>query len=333
MKIALSELRTTLQQAIYKLGYKGNDADIIAEVLLYAQMRGNNQGIAKIATGGIPQATDLKPLTLVKENKIGALFSGGHSMIASTRAADKAIQLAQVHGVGIAAVNQTFTSSGAIGYFARRVAKSGFISIVMVGNGDWSAVAPAGAAEARLGTNPLAYAFPYDGGEVVFDTATAAIAYYGLIEAKLNNKALPEGVAINAAGQITTDVSEVLAKRPDENMQGAITTLAGHKGFGLSLLVQLMGSAFCLAGFPGGYTDDGAGTFIMALDPALLVSREEYMKRSLEFLNSVKSARPIPGLTVTLPGERGDRMAAEAERSGYLDIADGVWAELVAFIN
>src|SRR5690348_8095954 len=144
MKIKVGELKDKVLEGVNKLGYKGEDAQIITDVLLYAQMRGNNQGIAKIATGGVPNASEVEPFKLSKENKCGALFSGGHSMVASVKAAKKAIELASEHGVGVAAGNHTHTSSGAIGYYARQIVEAGYIGFVCVGNGDWAAVAPTG---------------------------------------------------------------------------------------------------------------------------------------------------------------------------------------------
>ncbi len=333
MRLKVAAVRTKVLEGLSELGYGGQETEIIANVLMYAQTRGNNQGIPKIATGGVPKAKDLESFKLVKENKCGALFSGGHSMVASLAAAEKAVELAGKHGVGIAASNHTQSSSGSIGYFARQIAKSGYIGLVCVGNGDWAAVAPFGSAERKLGTNPLAYAFPYDGGEVVFDTATAAIAYFGVVEAMLKGSSLPEGVALDSKGVPTVDPKDVMGDGKGESVGGAITTFAGHKGFGLSVLVQLLGSAFSLAGFPGGHGEDGAGTFVMAIDPGLLAGTDEYMKRSRELVDSLKSAKPIPGKKVLLPGEHGDALAKEVETTGEIDIPDGVWEKLVEFVE
>jgi len=333
MKIKVTELREKVATGVYKLGYTGEDAQAIIETLLYAEMRGNNQGIAKIATGGVPPASEIEEFKVFKENKCGVLLSGGHSMVTTAKAADKAIELARDHGVGVACVNHTHTSSGSIGYFVRRISKAGYIGFICVGNGDFAAVAPAGSAERKLGTNPLAYAFPYEGGEVVFDNATAAIAYFGVVEAKLKGEPLPEGVALNAKGEPTTDANEVIGSGEGENVGGAIKTFAGHKGFGLSLFVQLMGSAFSLAGIPGAHEEDGAGTFILAIDPGLLADKDEYMKRSRELIDQIKSAKPIEGQEVVLPGEKGDRRARLAEDTGEIEIAEGVWNELVSFLG
>lgn len=332
MKIKVSELREKVAAGVRKLGYAGPEAEAIIDTLMYAELRGNNQGIPKIATGGVSRASEVEAFRIAKENKCGALLSGGHSMATTAKAADKAVELAEKHGVGVVCVNHTFTSSGSIGYFVRRISKAGYIGLMCVGNGDFAAVAPAGSAERKLGTNPLAYAFPYQGGEVVFDNATAAIAYFGVVQAMLKGMPLPEGVALNSKGQPTTDAKEVLGGGEGEFVGGAIKTFADHKGFGLSLFVQLMGSAFSLAGIPGAHEEDGGGTFVLAIDPGLIAGKEEYMKRSRELVDHIKSAKPIPGQEVVLPGEKGDRRAKKAEETGEIEIADGIWNELCKFI-
>jgi LDH2 family malate/lactate/ureidoglycolate dehydrogenase len=325
MIVKLTDLREKVIVGVEKLGYQNDDAKTIANVLLYAQLRGNNQGITKIATGGVPKAGDLQELKVVKENKCAALLSGGHSMIATAKAVQMATALAKDHGVGIVSSNHTFTSSGAIGYFSRQIAKQGYIGFVCVGNGSFAFVAPTGSAEAKLGTNPFSYAFPYTGGEVVFDNATAAMAYFGIIEAKLKGQSLPDGIGFDKDGNSTTSAADVL--------NGSITTFAGHKGFGLSLFVQLLGSAFSLAGIPGVHEEDGAGTFVMAIDAGLLAGKDEFMTRSTELVGHVKDAKPLKGQHVLLPGEHGDARAREVEESGEIEIADAIWQELCTFVE
>jgi LDH2 family malate/lactate/ureidoglycolate dehydrogenase len=333
MKVKTTELKDKVTTGVHKLGYTGEDAQAIIGTLLYAEMRGNNQGIAKIATGGVPKVSEIEEFKIAKENKCGVLLSGGHSMATTAKAADKAVALAEQHGVGVACTNHTHTSSGAIGYFARRISKAGYICFMTVGNGDFAAVAPVGSAEPKMGTNPLAYAFPYDGGEVVFDNATAAIAFFGVVEARLKGEQLPEGVALNAAGDPTTDPNEVMEDGEGENVGGAIKTFADHKGYGLSVFVQLMGSAFSLAGIAGANEEDGAGTFIIAIDPGLFAGKDEYMKRAKQMVDEIKSAKPVDGQEIVMPGELGDRRAKQAEESGEIEIAEGVWNELCKFVD
>lgn len=325
MKVAIQQLRDTVKRGVEKLGYNGEEAQIIADVLLYAQLRGNNQGITKIATGGVPKSSDLEEFRITKQEKCGALLSGGHSMATTAKAVDMATELAGQHGVGVVGVNHTFTSSGAIGYFSRAIAKKGYIGFVCTGNGEFAFVAPTGSAEPKLGTNPFSYAFPYKGGEVVFDNATAAMAYFGIVEAKLKGEPLPEGVGFDKNGVPSTNAADVL--------EGSITTFAQHKGFGLSLLVQLLGGPFTSSGIPGYNESDGSGTFVLAIDPGLLSTKDEFMKRSTELVTSMKQAKPLPGQTVWLPGERGDQLAEEVELSGFIEVPDAIWQELCNFVN
>ncbi|HZM63972.1 MAG TPA: Ldh family oxidoreductase [Candidatus Saccharimonadales bacterium] len=323
MKVKVAELREKVLSGVNKLGYRNEDAKIIAEVLLYAQMRGNNQGITKIATGGVPKAADVEEYKIAKQNKCGALLSGGHAMVATDKAVKLSTELAAEHGVGIVGSNHTFTSSGAIGYFARQIADLGYIGFICVGTPPF--VAPFGSAEPKLGTNPLSYAFPTSGGSVVFDTATAAMAYFGVVEAKLKGEALPEGVGFDGEGNPTTDAAKAL--------DGSVSTFAKHKGFGLSVLVQLLGGPFVDASFMGQNKEKGSGTLVMAIDPGLLTSKDEFMQGADELAKQLKSAKPLSGDGVLLPGERGDNLAKQAEKSGEIEIADAIWNELNAFVE
>lgn len=325
MKIKLTDLKEKVTMGVKKLGYNEENSKIIIDTLMYAEMRGNNQGIVKIATNGVPYADKVEELKVVKENKCGVLLSGGNSMVATAKAVDISVTLAEKHGVGIVAVNHTFSSSGAIGFFSRQIAKKGYIGFVCVGNGSFAFVAPTGSAEPKLGTNPFSYAFPYNGGEVVFDNATAAMAYFGIVEAKLRGEALPQGIGFDKNGNPSTDPKEVL--------DGSVSTFAGHKGFALSLFVQMLGSAFSLAGSPGVNEGDGSGTFVLAIDPGLLASKDEFMKRSTEFINNTKSAKPLTTRGVRLPGEQGDARAQQVEKSDEIEISDKIWQELCDFVE
>lgn len=323
MKIRVNELQSKVMAGVAQLGYKPQDAAIIADVLLYAQLRGNNQGITKIATGGVPKAADVTPYAIIKKHKCGALVSGGHAMVATHNAAALAVELAAEHGVGIVGSNHTFTSSGAIGFFARAIAEQGCIGLVCVGTPPF--VAPTGSAEAKLGTNPLAYAFPTNAEPVVFDTTTAAMAFFGVMEYKLKGEPLPEGVAFDSNGNATTDA----AKAAD----GSVRTFAGHKGYGLSLLVQLLGGPFVDAAYIDTHAEKGAGTFVMAIDPALLVDKTAFLKGAEELVRQIKSAKPLPDEAVYIPGERGNERTAAALQSGEIEIADAIWQQLCEFVK
>jgi LDH2 family malate/lactate/ureidoglycolate dehydrogenase len=323
MKVSIDDLRQQVHAGVAKLGYENGDAAVIAEVLLYAQLRGNNQGITKIATGGVPKASDIEELVVVRKNKCGALISGGHAMVATHQAVHMATELAEEHGVGIVGSNHTFSSSGAVGYFARRIAEAGYIGLVCVGTPPF--VAPFGSAEPKLGTNPLTYGFPTLSSTVVFDTTTAAMAYFGVVEAKLKGEPLPAGIAFDQDGVPTTNAAKAL--------EGSVTTFAEHKGFGLSLLVQLLGGPLVDADFLGKDASKGAGTFVLAIDPGLLVDKQQFLERADELVHGVAAARPLAGSAVLLPGQRGDQRSQQFIKDDEIEIADEIWAELKRFVS
>jgi LDH2 family malate/lactate/ureidoglycolate dehydrogenase len=323
VKVTVSDLRANVLGGVAKLGYPNEDAQIISEVHMYAQLRGNNQGITKIATGGVPRASEIAKYHVVKQNKCSALVSGGHSMVATNHAAKLAVQLATEHGVGIVGSIGSMSSSGAIGYFSRQIAEAGYIGLVCRGTPPF--VAPFGSSEPKLGTNPLSYAFPTSERPIVFDIATSIIAGLGVVEAVLKGETLPEGIAYDQNRHPTTDPAQVWPK-------GSITTFGEHKGFGLSLLIQLLGGPFMGTSFTGLTSENGPGTFVMAIDPGLLIDKAEFLRGTNALVEQVRSAKPLPGhRNVQLPGERGDRLAKQAAETGEIEIAEAIWTKLLAF--
>src|SRR3990167_2047666 len=124
MKIQLEELKNTTRKAILKYGYSEDEAKIIEEILLYAQMRGNNQGIVKLIGKGIPKREGGQSPKIVKETPVSALFDGNktHAMIVMNLAADTAIKKAKESGVGIVGNFGSTESTGALGYYAKKIA-------------------------------------------------------------------------------------------------------------------------------------------------------------------------------------------------------------------
>jgi LDH2 family malate/lactate/ureidoglycolate dehydrogenase len=181
------------------------------QVLMYAQLRGNNQGIIKITTGGLNRAPAAAPQRVERETRLSALLHGNQQagMLVLARAARMAGDKAAACGVGVVGTHHTSTSTGALGYYADALARRGLVGLVLAQSPEF--VAPHGAKSALFGTNPIAVGVPAAQGPVVMDMATAAYAWFGLLEAQTAGRPIPGDVALNAAGQPTTDPSEVLS--------------------------------------------------------------------------------------------------------------------------
>lgn len=324
MRVPLDELQKMTDDALRAYGYDEDERRVLSEVLLYAQLRGNNQGIIKLIGAGIPRDPDCGPIRTEHETALSARLDGArqHGMLVLNRAVDLAIEKAGASGFGIVGSHNTASSTGAIGYFAGRIAAAGCIGIVA--SSSPGSVAFHGSTQALLGTNPIAFGIPAAAGALVLDMSTSAIARYGVLEAQTAGAELPEGVAIDAAGAPTRD--------PGAALLGAILPFGGYKGAALSLMVEVLAGPLVAAGYAG--SDDVArswGNLALALDPALLVDCEVFQRQVADLAATLRGGRRLPGVTVIqLPGERGDAIRAAAAAEGALEVEDNLWRELCA---
>src|SRR5690606_29928561 len=124
--------KTLTKKAILKYGYSEKEAKAIQDILLYAQLRGNNQGVVKLIGGGIPKREKAAAPQIVKETPVSALLDGNetHAMVVMNLVTETAIDKAKKTGVGIVGNFNTAESTGALGYYANKVAREGLIGIV-----------------------------------------------------------------------------------------------------------------------------------------------------------------------------------------------------------
>lgn len=325
MKIKLEELRQLTRKAVLVYGYIEEEADILSEVMLYAQLRGNNQGIVKLIGAGIPKALDTKPVVVEKETKISAFLDGNqnHAMLVVNQATDIAVQKAKEIGIGVVGAHGINTSSGALGFYARKIANAGLVGIVC--SGSMETVAAHGSSEAILGTNPFAIAVPSEDEPMVYDITTAAMAYFGVVEAHTAGRKLPDGIAFDKDGNPTTIPADVME-------DGALKSFDGsHKGSGLSVMVQALTGPLMDAYFTGigDVKKNWGGHFVLAIDPELFAGAETMRKNVSLMVKKIKATRKLEGVTeIYVPGERGDERTKTAENSGEVEIEDNLYKEL-----
>ncbi len=325
MKVAISELKKLVDQALAKQGYNSEESAIIEEVLMYAQLRGNNQEVVKLIGAGIPKSPEAHEMVIEKETKVSALLNANqtHAMLVINQAVGMAIKKAKEFGVGIIGVNGINTSSGALGFYAKKIADAGLIGIVCAGS--METVAAYGSSEAVLGTNPIAIGIPSENDSLVFDMTTSAMAYFGVVQTATAGRELPEGIAYDKAGNPTRNPKDVMDG-------GALKSFDGsQKGSGLSVMIQaltgpLLGAYF--TGF-GDVSKNWGGHLIIAFDPELFQGLEITKKGVRQMTEKIKSTRKLPGVQeIFTPGEKGSRLTQEEISSGEIDIEDNLYSEL-----
>ena len=322
MQVPIDELRQVTRSAILAQGYGDSDTETILDIILYAQLRGNNQNVIKLLGAGMPANPEAGDINILKQTKLSALLDGNwnQGMVVVKRATALAIEKAQAHGFGIVGSRRTNSPTGAIGYFARMIADAGLIGFVCSGSPELMAMH--GSYEPFLGTNPLAIGIPTSGAPIVLDMATAAIAWYGIILANAEGETIPDGVAYDSDGNYTTDPAAALA--------GAIKAFGGYKGAALALIVEVLVRPLVGAS----RTDAGKkldwGNLVFAIDPELLTEDLDSFRAGVsDLIARTKKLKHLPGVDeILLPGERGDRHYERAMDSGAIDLDEKIWREL-----
>lgn len=315
MKIDLHELRDLTTRALKNCGYDDQEAATIRDMLLYAQLRGNNQGVVKLIGAGIPKNKDAGDIVIEKETALSARINGNQNqaMVVVKKALEVVLEKAQTNGMAVAGTFNTSTSSGAIGYVASEIAKRGLLGLVFASSP--ARVAATGSYQPIFGTNPLAIGIPAKQHPIVLDMSTAAMAFYGLVEAKTAGKEIPDDVAYDPDGNATTD--------PSLAIKGALRSFdRGFKGSGLAMIVEILGGPLVGAACAGvGDSSKNWGHLVVAIDPGLLGDRDEFIDHVTTLIHQVKGTKKLPNVDeIFVPGERGNRMTEKAENSGEIEI-------------
>ncbi len=356
VEMDLDELERITQYLVqHSLGYNEADSILITRVLLYAQVRGNSQGVIKILTGGVPaHCREATPIEVEHETKLSARLHGhgAAGMLVLQQATALATAKAKAHGLSIVATHGTASGTGAIGFFVRAIAEAGLIGIVLSQSPEL--VCPHGSYEPLFGTNPFAIGVPRrtetddrkrqeneekEEEEVppplVLDMATSAYAWYALKEAKAAGQAIPEDVAFDAHGQPTRDPSAALA--------GALRVFdRSYKGSHIALMVEILGGALAGGDVEDKWQRENWGNSVLAIDPEVLGQPLAAFTAKVEALVArVKAAKPVPltaeemqaGKTAAsgpcLPGEQSEAKAASVLQRGRIRLERSVYEGLM----
>ncbi|ASY66833.1 Malate dehydrogenase (plasmid) [Sinorhizobium sojae CCBAU 05684] len=309
-------------------GFKRDYARQSAELLVWANLRGaDSHGVLRI-----PRYIEMTELGIVNGDARPELSRefGAVAVIEGDRvpgatgmsmAADKAVALAETFGIGLCSIVRT-SHCGAIGYFTEKVAKAGMIGIAM------SASKPLmvyhGSRSEGVSTNPLSIAAPGKDANhpIVLDMSTAAVALGKVMAAKDAGRSIPADWGVDADGVATTDPAKVKAVLP----------MAGPKGSGLSLMIEVLVSV--LAGNPlisAALTenrDAGFNGLVIALSPQAFGLKGRFEAEVDQLARAIRSLPPAAGSDhVLLPGERGLLLAERRLQEG-IPIAAGTKSRL-----
>lgn len=323
MPISCEKLIDYCQKALMACKVSEADARTTAEVLVSADMRGvHSHGVIRmigyvecLLSGGVRY--DAVP-KIVTEGPSNALVDAdqGLGIPASVFATELARKKALESGV---AVVNVFNSHhhGACGYYSQSLTDSGLIAMAM-STGD-VIMAASGSASRAIGNNPFSYAVPAGKYKAVcYDVAMSTVAAGKISIAADENKSIPLGWLLDPEGNPTTEPK-------DYDKGGALVAFGGHKGFGLSIMVETM--AGLLSG--GAMLSDihawnknpdqsgNVGHLIIAMDPKKLNPNIDMPKRTEEMIEELAAAKKAPGVErILFPGQLEHEKEAIAKNEG-----------------
>jgi LDH2 family malate/lactate/ureidoglycolate dehydrogenase len=314
-------LRRFTREIFEKVGMSVGDAGILAEHLVWADMR----GIAALGVAKIPQylarvqkggtSTDREPRELSRRGAF-LLVDGqdGFGQVVGYKVMKRVAHLARITGIGCAVVRNT-TTAGALGRFAL-IAVEEQMTGLAINNGPVLMGAPDGV-EKVIGNQAFAVASPAGKHPpLVLDMATSAMALARMHEYEHKGAELPEGIARTAEGVPTVD--------PKEALSGIIAPMGGHRGFGLALMWEVLTGV--LSG--GGITTDigwptaadqrqNVSMLLLAIDPEAAMPFTDFTARVDELIDRIHGSRTIVGIDrAVVPGERSAKSMERRQNEG-----------------
>ncbi len=290
-------------------------ASLVARSLVLANLVGHDshglvrlpQYVSAIRAGDLRPAAEAR---LVSTKRSTGVVDGcwGFGQSAAQFATKIAIDIAEAHGVGAVTI-QNCHHIGRVGEYVETIARARQIGIVCCNSG--AGAAPFGGVGRVLGTNPIAWSAPLADGEVVLDIATATLPEGKLKIALFEGRTVVPGAIVDREGKPSVEPADFYSG-------GWLIPFAGHKGSGLSMLVELTGgllSGMGTACDPAGM--GGNGTLVICLDVAAFAPLETYYAQAETFRREAKRLAAGPnGDEVLLPGELETRRLAVNRAKG-----------------
>jgi ureidoglycolate dehydrogenase (NAD+) len=321
-RLSEGELRALAVRALTGCGVPSDVAEDAGEILLLGDLFGiHTHGVrrildyeTRIAGGGIrPTAPILAEEIAPALGRVDG--AGGLGPAVGREALRLATRLAQKAGIAAVFVRGG-NHFGAIAPYCWIAAGDGLATIIA--SNATTTIAPFGGSDARVGNNPIGFGVPRPGAfPFILDMAASVVSRAKIRDALARGEPIPEGWATDAAGRPTTDPAAALA--------GFLLPVGAHKGYGLSLAVDLLAGLLSGAAFLThvvtwvGNADrpQDLGHVFIVLDPSRLLPAAEYERRMSDFARIIHEAPPAdPAQPVMLPGEREAARMAEHRARG-----------------
>ena len=321
---------TEFAAAVYvAAGLPADDARLVADTLVQADLWGHqSHGVLRlgwyldrIRNGVMEPVTE--PEFEVDAGAV-AVINGrdGVGQVLAQRACREAVDRAKKHGIAAVGVHHS-NHFGTCMYYTRLGALEGCVVLLTTNGGP--AMAPWGGTEKIVGTNPWSVAAPAGSyPPLLVDMANTGVARGKIYLARNKRLPIPLGWALNSRGEPTTD--------PQEAIDGIILPMAGHKGYAIAVMVDMLSGVLTGSGFLSGVNSpyktaakSNCGHLLVAMNIEAFQPLAQFQKRMEDFIAELKAVPPAQGHEqVFYPGEIEAANDARQRREGLLLAEDTV---------
>ncbi len=308
MRVTSQNLQTAIETLLKAIGAQDNEARIVTDVLVQADLRGihthGSAFVPLIAERCAHRVINLPTKTELIVDKDAITHIDGHNglgQVAAFEAMQVSVRKAKKHGLALTLIRNT-NHIGFLGYYTIMAAAEGMIGVCATNAA--SSMAPWGGTQAFFGTNPLSIAAPVaDNEPIVLDMSASKVARGKIRRAQRMNEVIPEGWALDESGFPATD--------PAEALKGTLLPIAGPKGYGLALFIDLMcgllsGSKFSreLLTFHKPIGPTGVGAMLMAVDISRFMPLSQFETMVNEHAGAIRNSKKAVNVErIYLPGE------------------------------
>ena len=302
------KLRELSYKLLRGLGICEEDSRIGSEVLLSSDIRGvDSHGVARLQLYYRRLKKDLINRTpnLTRIKDLGSTVvldaDNGLGVCTAPKAMKLCIERAKEYGVATVVTRNT-NHFGIAGHYALMASDANMISLI--GANTTPFMAPFGGCERLIGTNPLAMGIPGGKFAIILDMATSLVPV-----GKLQ-------IAIRKGEKIPLDWLVAKDGRPTDNPKdlwegGALLPMAGPKGYGLAVMIDMLAGILAGAAIGRDIGDlllddrpERIGHFMMAIDIDRFMPIETFKVAVDGYIDMIKGSTPAEGVKeIFLPGE------------------------------
>lgn len=317
INVSFEKLKEAVIKKLVLADVSESDAEIVADVLCYADVRGiHSHGalrlehyIKRIKAGGINLKSNFN--IEVKRPSFALMDAdGGFGHIAMKKATEWAIDTADKQGISVIGIKNN-SHCGSLGYYNKMAIDNKKVSLIMV-NTD-PCVIPYGGKSCFFGTNPISYGFPAKKDFLLGDMATSEVALGRIFTARDNNEKVPINWGVDENGNSTDDPKKIKY----------VTPFGGAKGYVIMTMIEaftglLIGNVYCnnLVKMYGDMDKKrNLSTFMLVVDP--FVYNEDYLDTVQSFIDDIRKEPPLDeNSPITIPGERKEACYRDYLKNG-----------------